>query len=95
MLDQTIQISGMAFDPPVATVDHGNFIDFVNADDVDHRIVLGDPSSTFGFDTGVLKPLATDGLDAATSVGVECSVPGEYEFHCTIHPEMKGWLTVK
>jgi plastocyanin len=58
-------------------------ITWYNDDEVDHRIVL----DTGGFDSG--------NLSQGTSTSYTFDQPGEYDYHCTIHPAMKGKVVVK
>jgi len=79
----TITISGMKFGDPV-TVTPGATIEIVNDDTAEHSVT----SNTAGqFDTDV------DG--GAKETFTAPTQPGEYAFHCTYHPNMKGTLIVK
>ena len=79
----TITISGMKFGDPV-TVAPGATIEIVNDDTAEHSVT----SNTAGqFDTDV------DG--GAKETFTAPTQPGEYAFHCTYHPNMKGTLIVK
>jgi plastocyanin len=79
----TITIEGMAFGQPL-TVAPGAQIAVVNNDSVEHSVT----SDTAGaFDEDV------DGQQKTTLVAP--SQPGEYPFHCSYHPSMKGTLIVK
>ena len=79
----TITISGMKFGDPV-TVAPGATIEIVNEDSVEHSVT----SDTKGqFDNDV------DG--GAKKTFTAPAQPGEYPFHCTYHPNMKGTLIVK
>jgi plastocyanin len=79
----TITIANMAFGEPL-TVAPGTQINIVNNDSVEHSVT----SDTAGaFDQDV------DGHEKATFKAP--SQPGDYPFHCSYHPKMKGTLTVK
>jgi plastocyanin len=79
----TITISGMKFGDPV-TVAPGATIEVVNDDTPEHSVT----SNTEGqFDTDV------DGGETKTFTAPMQA--GEYPFHCTYHPNMKGTLIVK
>jgi plastocyanin len=81
--EATITISGMKFGDPV-TVAPGATIEIVNDDTAEHSVT----SNTAGqFDTDV------DG--GAKETFTAPTQPGEYAFHCTYHPNMKGTLIVK
>jgi plastocyanin len=79
----TITIANMAFGQPL-TVAPGSTIAIANNDTVEHSVT----SDTAGaFDQDV------DGNEKATLTAP--SQPGEYPFHCSYHPNMKGTLIVK
>ena len=79
----TITIADMAFGQPL-TVAPGTQINIANNDSVEHSVT----SDTAGaFDQDV------DGHEKATLTAP--SQPGEYPFHCSYHPTMKGTLIVK
>jgi plastocyanin len=79
----TLTIANMAFGQPL-TVAPGAQINIANNDTVEHSVT----SDTAGaFDQDV------DGNEKATLTAP--SQPGEYPFHCSYHPNMKGTLIVK
>jgi plastocyanin len=79
----TITIANMTFGRPL-TVGPGTQVNIVNNDSVEHSVT----SDTAGaFDQDV------EGNEKATMTAP--SKPGEYPFHCSYHPNMKGTLIVK
>jgi plastocyanin len=79
----TITIANMAFGQPL-TVAPGSKINLANNDTMEHSVT----SDTAGaFDQDV------EGKEEATMTAP--SQPGEYPFHCSYHPNMKGTLIVK
>ena len=78
----TVQIANFAFDPPEATAKVGETIGWTNADSTPHTASTDDG----GCDTGNIAQNATAGLvfDAA----------GTYAYHCKIHPNMTGTITI-
>jgi plastocyanin len=83
MAGPTITIANMAFGQPL-TVAPGTKINIANNDTMEHSVT----SDTAGaFDQDV------DGNEKATFTAP--SQPGEYPFHCSYHPNMKGTLIVK
>ena len=79
----TITIADMAFGQPL-TVAPSTQINIANNDSVEHSVT----SDTAGaFDQDV------DGHEKATLTAP--SQPGEYPFHCSYHPTMKGTLIVR
>jgi plastocyanin len=79
----TLRMSGFSFGNPL-TVRPGQKINVVNADGAPHTVTAdrGD-----AFDVSVEGGSST-ALTAPTK-------PGSYPFHCTIHPMMRGSLTVR
>jgi plastocyanin len=73
------------FDPAVADVAVGGVLHFVNADDVNHNLVLVAPDGT-QTDRGLDKPGETTDF-AFPAAGV-------YSVICHIHPRMKIKVTV-
>lgn len=67
-----------------ATVAPGAEVTFENKDDAPHTMTADDDA----FDTGNV-----DGGASATVTAP--SEPGEYAFHCEVHPSMTGTLTVE
>ncbi|MDX3763826.1 cupredoxin domain-containing protein [Streptomyces mirabilis] len=79
-----IVIENFAFTPANLRVRPGTKITVVNRDSVTHTVTAtGDKK----FDTGSIAGDATATFTAP-------SAPGGYSYICTIHPNMKGTLTV-
>lgn len=78
----TVEIADFDFSPRELTVQPGTAITWINSDGVPHDAT--DEAGTWG--TGILRPGET-----AT---IAFDLPGEYEYFCTLHPNMKGTLTV-
>jgi plastocyanin len=83
--DVTITIRGMlgaqSFDPNPGSVKAGQTVAWYNADSIPHN-----PTGS-GFDTGLLNP-------GQTSRSVTLAAAGNVSYHCAIHPEMVGALSV-
>ncbi len=83
--DVTITIRGMlgaqSFDPNPGSVKVGQTVAWHNADSIPHN-----PTGN-GFDTGLLGP-------GQTSQSVTFTAAGNVSYHCAIHPEMVGTLSV-
>jgi plastocyanin len=77
-----VTISGFTFSE--ATVAPGAEVAVTNEDDVPHTATADDDS----FDSGRL-----DGGGSGTLTAP--SEPGSYAFHCEVHPDMQGTLTVE
>ena len=79
----TVNIQNFAFDPPVVTAAVGETIGWTNADAAPHTATTDDGAC----DTGNIAQDATAGLvfDAA----------GTYTYHCNVHPNMTGTITIQ
>lgn len=78
-----IAISGFAFKPPTITVATGTTIVWTNQDATSHTATAAEGA----FRTGTIGP------DASSEVVM--GGPGVYRYFCSIHPEMKGTITVE
>ena len=83
--DVTITIRGMlgaqSFDPKPGSVKVGQSVAWHNADSIPHN-----PTGS-GFNTGLLSP-------GQTSQSVTFTAAGDVSYHCAIHPDMVGTLSV-
>jgi len=82
-----------SYDPATLTVKKGDKITVTNKDTLPHTVTSGtgpiDPNSAKQFDTSILEAGATADIET-TNIN-----PGEYPFHCTVHPYMMGKLVVQ
>ena len=82
-----------AYDPDPLTVKVGDTIAVNNEDTTPHTVTSGkdatDPNMGKLFDTSIIN--AGDSGQIVTT-GMK---PGEYPYHCSVHPYMKGTLTVQ
>jgi plastocyanin len=78
----TVSIKNFAFDPPNTTVSAGTTVTWVNDDQVPHTATANDGA----FDSGTLQP--------GQSYSFAFDKPGTYAYHCNIHPDMTGTITV-
>ena len=76
-------IAELAFNPDTVTVASGDVFSVSNEDGTTHTVT----SDEGGFDCEL------PGGESATIL-VDAA-PGEYEFHCEIHPSMTGTMTVE
>ncbi|WP_406103475.1 cupredoxin family copper-binding protein [Streptomyces sp. NBC_01003] len=79
-----VTIKDFAFHPATFEVSPGTKITVTNEDSATHTLTADDKS----FDTGDLA----QGKSATITAPSE---PGSYSYTCTIHPNMKGTLTVR
>jgi len=80
---EQVTISDFKFAPETVTVSAGTTVTWTNADSTQHTATADDGS----FDSGVLAQNATYSETFDT--------PGTYTYHCTIHPNMVGTVTVQ
>jgi plastocyanin len=83
-----------AFAPMAVTVKAGNSVTWTNAGAAVHHPVADNSS----FDIGQLAPAQSGAYGMGTGVGGSGSFtftsPGMYSYHCAIHPQMTGTITV-
>lgn len=75
------------------TVKKGDKITVTNKDTLPHTVTSGtgpsDPNTGKQFDTSIIEAGATADIET-TKLN-----PGQYPFHCTVHPYMTGKLVVQ
>ena len=81
-----IIIKNFAFDPPALTVKTGTSVTWTNQDPAPHAIVS---------DTGSPAPFSSGSLPAGASYTFTFTQAGTYPYSCSIHPSMKGSITVQ
>src|ERR687889_579768 len=78
----SVNIGDNFFDPPQAAVEPGSTITWTNKGDEPHTVTADDGS----FDSGRLNP--------GDSYTVAFGGQGTVTYHCEIHPEMRGSVTI-
>ena len=82
-----------AYEPDTLTVQAGETVTYINADNAPHTITSGtgpqDPASGQAFDTSIVNAGASATIDTS---GLE---PGTYAYYCLVHPYMVGELQVE
>ena len=78
-----IRIDNFSFTPPTLVVAPGTTVTWTNADDSPHTVREKD---------GKFKSAALDTDDTFTQT---FTVPGEYQYFCSIHPYMTAKIVVK
>ena len=81
----SVSIKNTAFDPISVSVSAGSVITWTNNDSVYHQIITD--SNLPDLESGV--------LDSGATYSFTFSQTGTFPYHCNIHPEMKGQVTVK
>ena len=77
-----VSIKDFSFEPSAITAKVGDTITFSNTGGTAHNATL---------DAGGCK---TPDIQPGTAHGLQFTVAGTYPFHCSIHPQMKGTITV-
>lgn len=83
----TVNIDGTAFVPPNMTVATGDSVVWVNKDPYPHTATSAAAVKAGGFDS---KSIAGD-----KSFKFTAKKKGDFPYICSIHPSMKGTITVK
>lgn len=81
---QTVTIDNYTFLPATITVHPGDTVTWTNQDSIPHTATALDGKS---FDSGAIDP-GSNWSFAFTKAGV-------YNYHCSIHPDMRGTVNVK
>jgi plastocyanin len=77
-----VGIANFAFTPATVSVTAGSTVTWTNADSAAHTVTFDG-----GPDCGQLA--------TSSSVTATFAKAGTYSYHCTIHPTMKGTVTVQ
>jgi nitrite reductase (NO-forming) len=82
------------YDPLHTTVKRGNSVTWANDDFLPHTATSGNPDNREArtgviFDTGILGP-----GHRSEEIRINAD-PGTYDYYCTLHPYMKGQLTIE
>jgi plastocyanin len=90
---QVLQLPEIRLTPDTLTVTKGDVITVTNDDTVPHTATSGsgpeDPNSAKLFDTSIIMAGETGQIDTASLE------PADYAYFCTVHPFMKGTITVQ
>ncbi|HEX5015769.1 MAG TPA: plastocyanin/azurin family copper-binding protein [Candidatus Limnocylindrales bacterium] len=81
--DHAVAISGSSFSPGDVTVTVGDTVTWTNSDQISHTATADGGS----FDTGVLGNNESGTITFSTA--------GSFPYHCTIHTNMTGTITVE
>ena len=82
------ELDNSCFDPYISKIDIGDIVTWMNNDDAIHVVVSGDQNygSDELFDSGFLK--------MNESFSFTFNEEGNYEYFCTLHPWMSGYVSV-
>ena len=78
----SVAAKDFAFNPAAIMAKVGQTITFTNGDSAPHTATLDDGSCT------------TPNIASGSSDGLLFTTAGTYPFHCKVHPNMKGTITV-
>jgi len=81
--DATIKIDNFTFDPPRLTVKAGTTVTWYNEDDIPHTVAA------------VGKHFRSKALDTDGNFSFTFTIPGSYEYFCSLHPHMTGVIVVE
>lgn len=76
-------VGGFEWDPPTVEAKVGDVITWTNGDSVPHGVATDDGSCRM-----------TRNMGGGQSRSLQFTTAGEYPFHCTVHPDMKGTLII-
>jgi plastocyanin len=78
-----IKIDNFTFGPTSLTVSSGTTVTWVNNDDVPHTVVSDD------------KVFRSKALDTDDKFSYTFTMPGTYNYFCSVHPKMTAKIVVK
>ena len=78
-----VTLRGGAFTPQRVTVRPGDTVVWANADDRDHTVT----ATSGAFDSGNIRP--------GGSFAWRATKPGDYAYGCSLHPRMRGVVSVQ
>jgi glucose/arabinose dehydrogenase len=88
--DQTISAAGNTFVPANVTMTAGSKVTFTNADVAPHNVI----ADAIGRSGPLFASATVTAGQSAEVKGASTLTAGAYTFHCSVHPNMRGSLTV-
>jgi plastocyanin len=79
-----VTIDNFNFKPQTLTVTVGTKVTWINHDDVPHTVVSTDK-----------KTIVSPALDTDEKFSYTFSTAGTNDYHCSVHPKMKGTIIVQ
>jgi len=80
----TVSISNFSFSPSSITIKKGTTVTWTNRDNVAHTVVETDGKTGPG----------SQSIDNGKSYSFTYNTVGTFAYHCSIHPDMTGMVTV-
>ena len=78
-----VEIRNFRFDPPTLVVPAGTTVTWINHDEEVHSLVAADGD------------FSSPGIDGDQQFSHRFEKAGTYEYHCGLHPQMKGTVVVR
>lgn len=83
-IKEDVEIKGFAFNPETVTIPKGATIIWTNSDSASHTIVSDDGNE-----------ISSNSFSKGETFAHTFNTPGTYNYHCGIHPSMKGKIIVE
>ena len=87
----SVPSNGKFFVPDTLTVSKGTTVTWTNGDTTLHTVTSGSPESG---NSGTGTEFDSSYLAAGKTFQHQFSIPGTFEYYCTLHPYMKGKVVV-
>jgi plastocyanin len=82
-VETEVKIDNFTFAPQSVTVKAGTTVTWINQDDIPHTVVS--PAKAF----------RSKALDTGDKYSFTFTIPGVYEYFCSLHPHMTGTVVVE
>jgi len=87
----SVPSNGKFFVPDILTVSKGTTVTWTNGDSTLHTVTSGSPESG---NSGTGTEFDSSYLAAGKTFQHQFSIPGTFDYYCTLHPYMKGKVVV-
>ncbi|MGB0005352.1 MAG: plastocyanin/azurin family copper-binding protein [Nitrososphaeraceae archaeon] len=87
----SVPSNGKFFVPDTLTVSKGTTVTWTNGDSTLHTVTSGSPESG---NSGTGTEFDSSYLAAGKTFQHQFSIPGTFDYYCTLHPYMKGKVVV-
>jgi amicyanin len=79
----TVKIDNFTFEPAILKVKAGATVTWINEDDIPHTVATTD------------RKFKSKAMDTDENTAFTFTIPGSYEYFCTLHPHMRGTIVVE
>ena len=83
-IEAKVDIKNTMFTPSQVSIDNGGTVTWTNNDTVAHNVIV---------DNG--EGPSSDLIQPGSSYSYEFTKPGSYQYHCSVHPSMRGTIVVR